>query len=263
MKKGILTIALAASFFTIPVDSYAWGKKGHELVAEIAFHFLDSATQSVVKQYLGNLSIEEAANWMDDNRSNSYYDFQKPWHYFDLDKGMEYKPTSEKSLLTVLYSAINELKGMDKMKRKDIKERLLYIFHLMGDLHQPLHCAYTSDKGGNSVDIRSDYFSSNLHSAWDTQIIENQNIQLDDCLKLYDSLPQTEIDSIKQVNVLSWYKQSRSYLDFAYSFKNNYLDKSYIDASASIIKKQLLRGGIRLAVVLKELFGGKSFPPKG
>ena len=255
MKKGILSFVFAASILSLPADSFAWGHKGHELVAEIAFHFLDSSTKSIIQKYLGNLTIEEAANWMDENRSNSYYDFQKPWHYCDVDKGMDYKPSTEKNLLTVLFSAINELKNKDKMKRKDIKNDILYIFHLMGDLHQPLHCAYTIDKGGNTVDISSDFFSSNLHSAWDTQILESQNIQMDSCLVLYDPSDTKEMETIKKINVLSWYRQSRSYLDFAYNFKNSFLDNAYITASSAIIKKQLLRGGLRLATVLHELFG--------
>ena len=254
MKKTIISLTLSILLIGFSERSFAWGKKGHELVAEIAFHFLDDSTKKIVQQYLGKITIEEAATWMDENRSNSYYDFAKPWHYCDVEKGLDYIPSAEKNMITILFSAINELKNRDKMKLKDIKRDILVIFHLMGDLHQPLHCGYSSDKGGNSIDITSDVVSGNLHGVWDTQIIEARGIQLDDCLHFYDSLGYNKIDSIKKISVLSWYKQSRSYLDFVYSFKNNFLDKNYIDESEEIIKKQLLRGGLRLASVLKEVF---------
>ena len=254
MKKALHFIFCATLLFSFPQHGFSWGKKGHEMVADVAKHFLDNNTYQIVKRYLGGYNFEEAGTWMDDNRSNNYYDFQKPWHYCDVDKGFDYKPTTEKNMLTVLNTAIAELKNHDKMKAKDIKNDILYIFHLMGDLHQPLHCGYTADKGGNMIDISSDWVSGNLHSVWDTQIIDADNIQLNDCISLYDSLSTSEIAQIKQFSLLSWYKQSRSYLDFVYDFQNGFLDKNYIDKSAVIIKKQILRGGLRLATILTDLF---------
>jgi len=254
MNKGILSFFLAASLFLIPHVSLAWGAKGHGLVAEIAFHFLDDSTQQKVKKYLGNLTIEEAANWMDDSKSNSYYDYMRTWHYMDIDKGQHYVPSSERNIITVLYSAINELKGIDKMKRKDIKRDLLLIFHLMGDLHQPLHTGYTIDKGGNTVNVTSQNFASNLHSAWDTQILESEGVSLEKCLKVYETYSPAKVDSVKKINVIGWMNQSRSYLDFVYSFQNGVLDSTYVQKSVVIIEHQLLDGGLRLASVLTDVF---------
>ncbi len=255
MKKGIIAVVLAALFFTIPSNSFAWGKTGHELVGKLAFHFLDDSTRLKVQKYLGNLSFEEAANWMDDSRSNSYFDYMRTWHYMDLEKGEKFDNTShERNMITVLFSAITELRQMDKMKRKEIKRNLLLIFHLVGDLHQPLHCGYASDKGGNTIMVNAQNFASNLHSAWDTQIIETEGISMENCLAVYDSLLKNQVDSIKQIVVLRWYNQSRSYLDTVYSFKNDFLDRQYIEFSKVIIKHQLLKAGLRLASILSEMF---------
>jgi hypothetical protein len=260
MKRCVLLFILAALCCTIPGRSFAWGKKGHELVAEIAFHFLDDSTKQVVKKYLGNISIEDAANWMDDNRSNSYYDYMKTWHYLDMDKGEAYKGSSERNIITVLYSAITELRHMETMKKKDIRRDLLLIFHLIGDLHQPLHTGYAIDKGGNTVDISSQNFTSNLHSAWDTQIIETEGITLEKCLQVYASYSPQEVDTIKKINVLKWMYQTRSFLFDVYDYKNGFLDSNYIQRSTAIIKEQLVMGGLRLASILSELF--KSSKPQ-
>ena len=259
MKRGILLIVFAALVITIPSKSFAWGAKGHAMVAEIAFHFLDDSTKAKVKKYLGNLTIEETANWMDDSRSNSYYDYMRTWHYCDMEKGEVYKPTSERNMLTIIHSALMDLKKVDNLTKKDITRDLRLIFHLIGDLHQPLHCGYSSDKGGNSIEISSAFVGGNLHSVWDTQIIDYSKIGVDDCLKLYTTLSKEEINEINKTDVLNWYKQSRSYLDTAYNFKNNVLDKPYLDNMSPIIIKQLLRGGLRLASVLKQIFN----PEKG
>lgn len=234
----------------------AWGKTGHSLVAEIAFNFLDEPTQKIVKQYLGNLSIEEAANWMDTEKSNSYYNYMRKWHYLDIDKGEEYVPSSERNILSVLHSSIVELRGYKNsgMSKKEVRYRLLLIFHLVGDLHQPLHTGYAIDKGGNTIEIKSDYVSGNLHSIWDTQILEYKKINLDTCLNYCKSMSSGDIAEIKKINELKWMYQSRSYLDKVYGFENNYMDKAYIDNNISIIKKQLVVGGLRLASILDEIF---------
>ncbi|MFN8244560.1 MAG: S1/P1 nuclease [Ferruginibacter sp.] len=257
MKKGIFAALLAVFIIGIPARSVAWGKRGHEMVAEIAFHFLEDSTQKIVKKYLGNLSIGEAANWMDDERGNSYYNYMRTWHYLDIDKGQNYTPSSERNILTVLHSALVDLRQYKTNKRKDIKRDLLLIFHLVGDLHQPLHTGYAIDKGGNDVQISSALMSGNLHSIWDSQIIEYLNITTDSCLRTLATLSAAEVTDIKKVNELKWMYQSRSFLDSVYSFQNNALDNRYMNMAGNIIRIQLVRGGLRLFSILHEVFDDK------
>ena len=255
MKKGFAALLLTILLVPVSQKSMAWGKKGHELVAQIAFKFLDDSTQKIVKGYLGNLSIEEAANWMDDERGNSYYNYMRKWHYLDIDKGDVYKPSAERNIITVLHSAIVDLRRYKEIKRKETKRDLYLIFHLMGDLHQPLHTGYEIDKGGNTIEVTSPAVSGNLHSVWDTQIIDAKNITLDSCMQLYATLGAIEVSELKKVNELQWMYQSRSLLDTVYNFKDNFLDQNYIDRNSKVIKKQLVIAGIRLAAVLNEVFG--------
>ena len=44
----------------VPMNSFFWGKNGHEIVAEIAFSKLDNNTKEKVLYYLDGMSIEEA-----------------------------------------------------------------------------------------------------------------------------------------------------------------------------------------------------------
>jgi hypothetical protein len=254
MKKRAVVFALFIIMFPGSKDCLAWGKKGHELVAEIAFRFMDDSTKQIVKSFLGNLSIEEAANWMDDERSNSYYNYMRTWHYVNVEKGFIYKPTTERDIVTVLHSAILELKNYKNVSKKDIKRDLLLIFHLVGDLHQPLHVGYGSDRGGNTIDVTSPSMSGILHVIWDSQIIDARKINLDSCMKQLPALSDNEIKDAKKLNVLSWMSNSRSHLEFVYSFKDNILPPDYVDNSVPIIEKQLLLGGLCLASILNDAF---------
>ncbi len=251
-----MALLLATSFF-LPRNSFAWSAKGHQLVAQVAFHYLDDSTKERVMKYLGKMSIEEASTWMDDMRSNDYYTYMRPWHYIDVEKGKEYSATAaDRNILIILNSAIEELRNMNDHKFKGIRNDLFILFHLVGDLHQPLHTGYPEDKGGNTtyVPFLQKSNSLNLHGIWDDAIISTKNITLEDCLKQYDTYTTDEINAIQQVNVLSWFHDSRLLLDNVYGYKNNFIDQQYVDESAEIIKKQILKAGLRLAAVLKETF---------
>jgi hypothetical protein len=255
MKNKFLLLIATVLLLASPIHSFAWGKKGHELVAEVAFHYLDESTKAKVQGYLKNMSIEDAANWMDEMRGNDYYTYMRTWHYLDVEKGERYIPAAtDRNIIIILNSAILELQHRDNIKKKQIKNDLLLLFHLMGDLHQPLHVGYPGDKGGNTINVTLVKANTNLHSAWDTGIIEQKNITLDDCLKQYDNFSPDEIANIKQLKVLQWMDQSRSLLDTVYNFKDDLLDQNYVDSSSIIIEKQILKAGLRLASVLSEAF---------
>ena len=56
--------------------------------------------------------------------------------------------------------------------RNEKRVALRFIAHLIGDIHQPLHAKFAEDRGGNSIDIRFNGRKENLHSPWDTALVE-------------------------------------------------------------------------------------------
>lgn len=50
---------------------------------------------------------------------------------------------------------------------------LRFLVHFVGDVHQPLHVGFTSDMGGNTIKVKFFSTSTNLHSVWDTYIIQH------------------------------------------------------------------------------------------
>lgn len=258
MIKKFVQVLFIATIFCKPSTSFAWGKDGHQIVAKIASHFLSDETKQKVQKYLGKTSFEDAATWMDESRSNDFFGYMRTWHYLDFDKGEVYKPIAEKNALTVLHAAIKDLKKKEKLQKGKIKEDLFLIFHLVGDLHQPLHVGYANDRGGNSVQVSYIYksYNSNLHSVWDTEIIQSEKINKDSCLNLYKTFTEDEKSSAKKINEIKWMMESRTLLDTVYNFDQdkNFLSRSYVMNNKSIVTRQLLLSGIRLAAVLEELF---------
>ncbi len=256
MKSIFIKLTIAIVLLSTANKSFAWGKDGHHLTVEVAFHYMDDKTKDAVKHYLGKMSIDDAATWMDDIKSNDFYNYMRSWHYVDVDKGKKFEnKATDRNAVIILNSAIKILENRENLKDSKIKEYIMIIFHLVGDLHQPLHTGYSVDKGGNTIMIESPVYSGNLHSFWDGQIIQAKNITLEDCLKESSNYTAEQIAAFQKINVIHWMNDSRSYLDDVYDFKDGKITQAYIDKNAETVKKQIFIGGLRLAAVLKEIFG--------
>jgi len=253
MTKSIIAVSFILIVMLSPSKTLAWGKKGHALVAEVAFTYLDENTKKVVLQYLDGMTIEEAANWMDTIKSDHSYDYMKPYHYVNFDKGATVVELNGDNIIYQLNETIKELQNKKNLSREEIKTKIKILFHLIGDLHQPLHVGYGSDKGGNTMQINYKDKGTNLHSFWDSGIIESKGITLQDCLNS-NKFCKYKLRKIKKINVINWSIESRNLLDQIYNTGGNKVNDEYVNKNAALIETQILKAGIRLASVLKEVF---------
>lgn len=256
MKNNFLKSSTLLLSLLLSANLFAWGDKGHSLVAEIAFKQLDRKTKKIVLNYLNGMSIEEAANWMDAVKKDRTYDYLKPLHYVNFEKEAIVKDSCCDNIISTLNTTIKELQNYKSLKDEDIKTKLCYLFHLMGDLHQPLHIGYGGDKGGNSFQVSYNGKGTNLHALYDFKIIEKEGLTLKDCLKEH-KYSKTEIDSIEKGSIVDWATQSRSFLDQIYATDGHKISDEYVTTNYPMIKSQIHLAGIRLAGILEEIFKEK------
>ena len=250
MKKIVLFVSVLILATT---NGFAWGHKGHSLVAEVAFKYLDAKTKQNVLNYLDGMSIEEASNWMDAMRSDKSYKYMKPYHYIDFERGAGVTELSGDNIINVLNKTLKDLDNIKGLSNDEVRTRLFYLFHLIGDLHMPLHVGYKDDKGGNSVQVSFFGRNTNLHAMWDSDIIEYKNLTLADLLKT-NSYKPNELSAIKQIDITGWAKDSRKYLKNVYVLNEAKVTDIYVDANYPIIEQQILKAGLRLASVLEHYF---------
>lgn len=234
--------------------SFGWGDRGHKIVAQIAKNCLNKSIADSVQFYLGKMSFKRASVWMDEVRSDESYNYMKPWHYINVAKDSSYFKTDEENVVNEIEKAITVLKNKRKHTKEEIGLAIKILFHLIGDLHQPLHAGYAEDKGGNKVDVDFLGEYTNLHKVWDTHIIEQGKIRLKDCYISANALSREESMSFQNVNVEGWMNESRSFLPEVYNFEKRIITRAYIDKNKEIIKKQLVKASIRLAAVLHQAF---------
>ena len=198
MKK-ILIISFALSLFVQTNNVFAFGKEGHQLVAEIGYDLLDTSTQRIVSKYLGDISVADAGPWMDMVRSNPKYKHMSSWHFINIDEGKSYEPSDDHNIVNEINAAIENLHNRENLSDSAVMLNILVLFHLIGDIAQPLHVGYGSDLGGNKVTVKYFGQTTNLHKVWDSKIIETMGIDKQACIQHYAGISEEEKREIRKL----------------------------------------------------------------
>jgi len=263
--KRILT---ACAFLMLcSSNTFGWNAKGHRIIAAIAKKCLDQNVIDSVQLYLGDLSFEDAAVWMETVSKDKKFDYMQPWHYIDIAKDKTYVKNKKVNIVSQLQKTIDLLKTKfagDSDRKTQMNFNLKVLFHLIGDIRQPLNCGYPEDKGGTLRQVKFMNKQTNLNKVWDSEIIDITGITLEDCLKTAGEMTKFEITDLQHDNAEIWLKESRDLLPAVYTF-NNEITQEYIDKNKKIIEKQLVKAGVSLSYVLFQVFRTKNaneIPPQ-
>ncbi len=252
MKKTLFLSILA---FMISNHALSWGKEGHQIVARVAKSHLSQPVIDSVQKYLDTLSFDEASYWLDDLRGKKEYDYLKPWHYVNIEKDKTYVKSETPDVISQLEFSIEQLSHKNTLTASEISFYLKVVFHLVGDIHQPLHCGFADDKGGNQIEVSFLGKKNNLHRIWDSSMLEALAIDSEKCIAKTSRYSRKKITKIQSLSVLNWAEESRLLLPKVYLFQNKEIDQTYVNGKEKIIYERLTQAGLRLAGVLNGVFG--------
>lgn len=233
--RAKLLLACFLSACLMPCCAHAWNGPGHMAVAEIAYQELKKSHPEILAKVLealkqhprlddleaeipDQISDEDhdhllflvCATWPDMVRTPDHHDPEDhpEWHFvdypFDLDQKNKAWPAPDESPWAAGSDPKNVLQALDKCRAElkgantsaDQRSRAYcWVLHLIGDIHQPLHCATcfsdtfpknrvapklrkkvpafkNGDRGGNSYYLDDKFdddskFRAKLHSFWD------------------------------------------------------------------------------------------------
>lgn len=260
-RKQILGIL---STLVVAVVLISWGVTGHRTIGKIAENHLSTKAKAAVRELLGSESLADVSTWADEVRSQPEMKRTGPWHYLDLPLGLSY-PEFQKQVegMTVenVYSALlkceHELTSPE-MTREQKVQALKFIVHFVGDLHQPMHVSRAEDKGGNTIQLNYEGQGINLHSLWDTYLLEHQGLSYEQLAEKYDHVSEQQIKQWQSDPLMKWIWESYQISSKLYAevdaMKGRSIDETYYKAHIGIIGTRIQQAGIRLAGVLNELF---------
>jgi len=254
MRKQFTIAAITG----LSISLLSWGFKGHKAVATIAQKHLTSNTVNVVAAYLKGETMTDVSTWADENRDKT----TAPWHYLNLPLGLNHEQFVDavsKQGSDNVYSAILKVEATlkDKASGPDQKnEALKYLVHLVGDAHQPMHVSRKEDKGGNTIQLQFDGKGTNLHSLWDSKLIDHEGLSEDDIAKQYDWANAAQIKKWQADSPMEWLWESYQISSELYGDvkPGQTIDEAYYKKYIKTIHLRIDQAGIRLAGELNRLF---------
>jgi len=264
MKLSFLkTLILGAAVLYAPLQSMAWGTEGHRIAGQIADSYLTPKARAAIKAILGNESIAIASNWADFIKSDPNFNYLSAWHYVDLDK--EYTLPELQDFLNQdtkadAYTKLNFLIGELKKKTLSKENKLLYLrmlIHIVEDVHQPLHVGHTEDKGGNDIKVTWFNNPTNLHSVWDSQLIDFQQLSYTEYTAMINHTTVAQRAEWQKAPISQWLFESGQIANKLYGETKNgdaLNGYKYNFEHIATINQQLLKAGVRLAGVLNQIF---------
>jgi hypothetical protein len=262
--KIFSTLFFFSFFFYIPLQSMAWGLLGHRIVGEIADKYLTAKTRAEIKKILGHETIAMASNWADFIKSDTNFRYLNSWHYINFEKNLSYGQMKEylkKDTAADAYTRLNFLSRELKKKNLPKDKKLMYLrllIHIAGDLNQPLHVSPVGTTGGN--DIKLNWFSqpTNLHSVWDSYLIEHQQLSYTEYVAAINFPTAAQKKAWINQPVTEWLFDSYTIaqqLHDEITTQNQRLGYEYNFNHLETLNGQLLKGGLRLAGLLNRIFG--------
>ena len=234
-----------------------WGQIGHRTIGHIADGMLTKKAKKQVKRVLGHETLAEVSTWMDEVRSDDAFDYATTWHYCTIPDGMTYEtaPTQEGGdVIWAIEKITKELKE-GGLSAEQEATNLKFLVHLVGDIHQPLHVGNGEDRGGN--DVRVQWFGSNtnLHSVWDSRMIDGKQLSYYEFADWVNHPSAAEVKSWQSATVRDWAIESMSYRDQVYAVpENGRLSYVYSYENFDLVKHRVLQAGVRLAGIVNEIY---------
>ena len=307
MNNILRGVAACVLLLGAHASALAWHDTGHMIAAQITYLRLTPAAKARVDALLvtpqgrrpliflcaGYYTPEtcektydpvEIAVWMDDFRGDSLNDSYAPWHYIDFRPIFDGIPERSnvgpepENVLSRINWAVNTLRKGTASNRTDA-ETLGFLYHLAGDVHQPLHAAtrYSAanpngDAGGNGFRIKMppEARISNLHAFWDSAAgqfgFQSPKRPLDQAGKdrilslaqgIMKEFPEEAVPEWKDLDPHTWVVESNT-LARQVVYRNitegETPSKAYTDGAQRLSRRRMALAGYRLAGVLNALF---------
>ncbi len=233
------------------------------MIGELADERISGRTRAEIELILGEEGLAESSTWADEQRSNPAEFWREeagPYHYVTVPEGQTYDeigPPEEGDALSAL-DHFAEIVRDPSATRDEKALALRFIVHIVGDVHQPLHAGNGEDRGGNDVRVLWFGQETNLHSVWDSRMIEGQilsyteytarlggQVEPSDTIAWWNAEPQVWIGESTQIRDTIYPPSADEVPRLGYSYQFEHL------ATAEMRLKQ---GGVRLAAYLEWLF---------
>ena len=256
MKKLASILAILLS-----INSFGWGLTGHRVVGHIAMDYLNPEVKAHILDVLEGEDLAMVANWMDFIKSERSYDSLKPYHYCTI-LHLDSMDTHKHPAAGDIWMAIDKFLTEIETGQYSVDEgfALRAIAHLIGDVHQPLHCGRGTDMGGNMVQVKWFYRKSNLHRVWDSEMIDYWKMSYTEYSDwAMAKVKQDQVAQWQNSSLEDWIRESVVARDQCYDTMGDpeRMGYRYIYDNTELLNQRLTQAGVRLAAALNKAYAAR------
>jgi len=243
-----------------PGALWAWDREAHQAVALVAEARLRPDTRRAVAQLLEGRPMADVAMWPDEVRNTTHRDTYN-WHFVNIpltaagyDARRDCRPAARGDCIVAALERLEVILADASRTAHRRREALMFLIHLVADLHQPLHVSNNDDVGGNRRAVGEIGGALNLHSAWDSGILRASGKTVADLVADANrQAPGIEATSGAGGRYADWTAEGwRIAAQVAYRQLDG--DERITDqereAAMALIAAQIARAGVRLAAVI-------------
>ncbi len=206
-------------------------------------------------------ALANISNWADQIRRERQE--TAPWHYVNIAPDAEgYDGRRDCPGGSCVVEQVKHFAAVlsdSTLSHDERRDALKFLVHFVGDLHQPLHCGYAADRGGNSIKLTCIGRQANLHEVWDTLMIERQKLTAEKyAQELLDNIDETDRTFWLRSGPDDWANES-FVLAGRYAYcstrgrplrSGDHFSRADLIANTFIVDRQLCRAGVRLAAMI-------------
>ncbi len=258
LRNSVLIAALLSFNF-----GYSWGTTGHRVIAEIAENHLSGKSKRQLKKIIGDQKLAYWATWPDNIKSDTtgVWKQTERWHYVNVNSQGNIKQFTDSLKAekgTNIYTQIKVLSDQIKDKKTTAQDReiaLRFLIHLVGDAAQPMHVGRFADLGGNRIKLNYFGAPTNLHSLWDSKMVDFEKYSYTEYARVLDVKSKEEVQTIQLGTLEDWLYDSQKAANriYANSKPDSNYSYDYNYKFQPLVERQLLYGGLRLAKILNEV----------
>lgn len=283
MEHNKIILVTIVSFMFLFQNIQGWGTDGHAITCKIAQSRLSNTAAAAVKKLLPDYAqndLSSVCSWAD--RVKFYLKWSSALHFADTPPKLctfqydrdckDLNGVKDRCVVGAINNYTTQLLDYGKDTKYNLTQALLFLSHFMGDVHQPLHTGFTTDKGGNLIDVHWFTRKQNLHHVWDANIIETAEERFYDTnIDEYISAIQENITKTWSDEVAGWEACSsnkttcpdiyasegiKAACQWAYKDapEDSVLEDDYFLSRLPIVSLRLAEGGVRLAATLNRIF---------
>ena len=219
VKSIYIVLPFLIIFSNLEASNPDWGPTGHRSVGKIAEDYLKGKTKRKIAELLNGQSLALVSTFGDDIKSDKRYSEFYTWHYINMPLDVRYED-SEKNKDGDLVTGIKKCKEVllnENSSKEDKAFYLKMLVHLIGDMHQPMHVGVKEDKGGNTFQVQWFGNGANLHSIWDSKMLNQFGMTYTELAKNADKLSKEQVKNLQKGTIVDWVNDTQSLANKVYN----------------------------------------------